>query len=187
MSDLEILREMIKDSARVDLVESYNGKSEVVLVESQQTNSSVTIYGLPETTIVIKADAFTSPNSVYKGLRGECKRADFIVVVSSEVTKTIVFIEMKAGKGETEAEIIKQLKGAKCFFSYCQEIGRSFWNEPSFLQGYNLRFVSIRESSIAKRSTRPNRQAAIHDQPERMLKLLGNRSLQFKILAGVNR
>jgi hypothetical protein len=187
MSDLEILREMIKDSARVEVAAGYDNKKQVVLTESQQADSSVIVFGLPEDTIVIKADAFVSPSFIFNGSQGECKRADFIIVASSEITKTIIFIEMKVGKGEAEAEIIMQLKGAKCFFSYCQEIGRSFWNEPSFLQGYNFRFVSIRESSIAKRPTRPDRQTAIHDQPERMLKLLGNRSLQFKMLAGVNR
>lgn len=186
MTDLDILRQMIKDSARIELVDSYD-KKKVELAESQQTNSSVTVLGLPDDTIVIKADAFASPKSVFNDLQGECKRADFIIVTSDGDRKTIICIEMKVGKGETEAEIIKQLKGAKCFIVYCREIGRSFWGAPSFLDDYTYRFVSIRESSIAKRRTRPDLQTGVHDQPDKMLKLLGKGSFQYNRLVGSSR
>ncbi len=67
-------------------------------------------------------------------------------------------------------EIIQQLKGAQCFLAYCQEIGKTFWNESDFLKKYKQRFVSIGHTSIIKRKTRITRESGKHDQPEKMLK-----------------
>ncbi|CCI34063.1 hypothetical protein [Microcystis sp. T1-4] len=70
--------------------------------------------------------------------------------------------------------LIKQLTGAKCFVSYCREIGRLFWNQPDFLQDYQYRFVSIKNISISKTTTsssKPSQKSEIHDQPEKMLKI----------------
>ena len=182
MPDMDILNQMIKNSAKVQLSEHY-GRRRVTLSEPQQRRSSTEIYGLPENAIVIKVDTFKSPDTVFAGSNGECKRADFVILSNAGVKKVIVYIEMKATKGPAK-EIIQQLKGAQCFISYCREIGTSFWNEPNFLKGYQNRFISIGHTSIPKRKTRIIRESGRHDQPEKMLKIDWPHHLQFNQLAG---
>lgn len=184
MGDIAILKEMLQDTATVPL-EERNHKKQVTLAEPAPANYSVTLYGMPneDEVIIIKADAFTSPNTVFKGKYGECKRADFMIIADTEKIKVILYIEMKAGKGDTEANIIKQLKGAECFVAYCREIGRKFWNQPDFLSNYEYRFVSIRDISISKKPTRTqSKQQAIHDSPEKMLKITSPNYLRFNHL-----
>jgi hypothetical protein len=91
---------------------------------------------------------------------------------------------MKAGRGGTEKEIIRQLKGAQCFVAYCREIGQSFWDHQNFLKEYEYRFVSIRNISIPKKTTRPSSRSPLHDRPDRMLKISSPKGLQFNHLAG---
>ncbi len=180
--DIEILRQMIKDRARMPLVDNY-GKNKITLTEPQQANALVTIFGVPDDAIVIKADTFRSPDTVFNGSKGECKRADFIIVADTGSKKVILCIEMKKKKGP-ENEIIAQLKGAKCFIAYCREIGRSFWDERKFLDGYAYRFISIGHISIAKGKTRMTRQTGVHNKPEWMLKIDRPHHLQFNHLVG---
>lgn len=187
MTDLDILRQMIKGSASVPLEDSNGRKKMVRLTEPQHRASVVIIAGLPDDAIVIKADAFTPPTSVFSDTKGECKRADFVVIADSGDKKVILYIEMKARKGGTETEIIQQLKGAHCFVAYCQEIGRFFWDAPTFLADYRYRFISVREISISKRPTRFDKKVDVHDRPDRMLKISGQRHLQFDHLAGRER
>jgi len=185
MSDIVILKEMIISTATVSL-ENHHAKKKVVLKEPPPANYDVIIYGMPEDdeVIVIKADSFKAPNGIFSGSKGECKRADFIVVSETDEKKIIIFIELKGGKGGTEIEIIQQLKGAKCFVTYCQEIGKVFWNHQNFLNGYMYRFVSIRNISIPKRPTRPLTPRDVHDRPDKMLKLSSPKGLQFNHLVG---
>lgn len=185
MSDIAILKEMIQESAKVPLVEDSYGKKKVTLKEPDG-NYSVTINGMPddEQVIVIKADAFTSPKAVFTGAKGECKRADFIIVADTETKKVILCIEMKAkAKTSPEWEIIQQLKGAMCFVAYCQKIGKEFWCVQKFLDAYVYRFVTIRNINIHKK---PTREAITddHDSPERMLKITSPHYLQFNRLIG---
>jgi hypothetical protein len=116
MPDINIFRELIKDTAIQAGNDSY-GKKQTMLTEPQCPGVSVTITGLPDNVIIIKADDFASPNSVFNGNHGECKRADFIIVADTGNNKVILCIEMKATKG-VEKEIIQQLKGAKFFVVY---------------------------------------------------------------------
>lgn len=182
MPDLDILHRMIKDVAKLSLDVSKE-KWHVTLTELQHPSSSVTIYGLPGNAIVIKADAFKSPDTVFAGSQGECKRADFVIVADSGNKKTIICIEMKATK-TSEKTIIQQLAGARCFIAYCREIGKTFWNKQDFLENYTYRFVSIGHTSIPKHKTRIDRLAGIHDRPDRMLKISAPHRLQFNLLAG---
>lgn len=181
MSDINVLHELVKDTAKVSLEDHYS-KKKVILVEQQSPSpSSITIYNVPENSIIIKADNFAAPVNVFNNMRGECKRADFIIVVDDERDKVILYIEMKAGKGNNP-EMIQQLKGAQCFVAYCREIGKSFWEQTDFLEGYAQRFISIVHTSIAKRPTRERSTDQTHDQPERMLKINGRAGLQFQKL-----
>lgn len=182
MPDLAILHQMIKDSAKVPLLDNHSKKS-VVLSEPQHPDSSVMIAGMPDNAIVIKADAFKSPDTIFNGSQGECKRADFVIVANTGNKKSIVFIEMKAKKC-SEKEIIQQLSGARCFIGYCQEIGKLFWKQPNFLAGYSFRFISIGHTSIPKRRTRIDPPTNVHDRPDRMLKISSPHRLQFDQLAG---
>lgn len=183
MSDIAILREMIQTTATVSL-EDYHNKKKITLEEPPPASYSVTIHGMPndDEVIVIKADTFSSPNSVFQGEHGECKRADFAIIADTENKKIIICIEMKAGQGGSEKEIIQQLKGARCFVTYCREIGQSFWGQQNFLDGYEYRFVSIRNISISKRPTRSSIQTPKHDQPDQMLKITSPKGLQFNRL-----
>jgi hypothetical protein len=183
MSDIAILREMIQTTATVSL-EDHHSKKKVTLEEPYPADYSVTIHGMPndDKVIVIKADTFSSPNAVFQGKYGECKRADFVIVADTGNNKVIICVEMKAGRGGSEKEIIQQLKGAKCFVTYCQEIGKSFWVQQNFLDMYKYRFISIRNISISKRSTRSSAQTPKHDRPEQMLKITSPKGLQFNSL-----
>lgn len=89
---------------------------------------------------------------------------------------------MKGGKGCTEKEIIQQLKGAQCFVVYCREIGRLFWNKKDFLEGYEYRFVSIKNINVNKRPTRPSTKKEKHDRPEKMLKIDSAKGVHFHML-----
>jgi hypothetical protein len=185
MSDIAILKAMIKDIATVSL-EDHHSKKQVTLTEPPPANYFVTIHGMPDDdeVIIIKADSFSSPNAIFKGDCGECKRADFVIVADVEPKKIILCIEMKAGSGGLEKEIIQQLKGAQCFVAYCREIGQLFWNQQDFLKDYVYRFVSIRNISISKQPTRISPKAVTHDRPDRMLKISSPHRLEFNYLVG---
>jgi len=183
MSDIAILKEMLKESITVSLEPPYGDK--VILKEPPPGNYSVTIHKMPkdDKVIVIKTDAFPSPKTVFANSRGECKRADFVIIANTEQEKFIVCIEMKAGKGGEPKEIKQQLQGSQCFVAYCREIGRVFWDKKDFLEGYKYRFVSMKNIRINKKPTRIN-QKEIHDSPERMLKISSPKYLNFKVLVG---
>lgn len=181
MSDIAILKEMIKETATIPL-EDHHKKKKVILREPPPANYSVTIHGMPndDEVIIIKADTFSLPNQVFQGNKGECKRADFVIIANTDTQKVILCIEMKAGKGGLEKEIIQQLQGAECFVAYCRKIGQLFWNNRNFLKDYNYRFISIKDISISKKPSRTK--ASIHDRPERMLKISSPDYLEFNHL-----
>jgi hypothetical protein len=178
---MNILSQMFKDAALVHLKEEY-GMPLVELSEPQAPDSSVTIRNLPADALVIKVDAFRSPDDVFKGGNGECRRADYVII--SVEKQCIIFIEMKRTKDEWN-QIVKQLLGAQCFVKYCQEIGKAFWNDNEFLKGYKSRFISIGHTSIPKKKTRIIRNAGRHDTPNRAMKIDWPNHLQFNKLAGL--
>jgi hypothetical protein len=184
MSDIAILKEMLKEEATVSLEGKLEGKRErhSVTLGEPQGNYSIKIDGMPkpDEVIVVKADIFSGPREVFIGSKGECKRADFVIIADTPTEKIILYIEMKLGKNDAKS-IIKQLKGAQCFVAYCREIGQSFWNQRDFLKDYSCRFVSIQKISISKKTTRFTAHP-VHDQPDKMLKLYHSRSFQFNSL-----
>jgi hypothetical protein len=184
MSDIAILKEMINEKATVPLYQN-NKKNQVILEETGTSKYSVTIYGMPnqDEVIVIKADNFTSPNAIFKGEKGECKRSDFVIIAATERKKVILCIELKATKDDNK-KIIQQLTGSKCFVTYCKEIGKAFWNQKKFLDKYQYRFVSIGYINIPKREIRAQQQNDIHDCPEKMMKISNSNHLAFNHLVG---
>ena len=185
MADLDILSNMIKDSAKVNLESrSDPDKASVTLKEPQSLTSEVTIYGLPPDAIVIKVDKFKSPDTILTEARGQRKRSDYIIVASKNNKKSILHIEIKTTKGNAK-DIIKQLKGSVCFVGYCKEIAKEFWHENGFLSEFESRFVGVtRTGSINKKRTRINKGNTPNNTPERMMKLSYPHKQQFNHLVG---
>jgi len=185
MTELDVLDRMIENSAKVDIKsKSDSDKASVTLKEPQSPTSEVTIYGLPLDAIVIKVDAFKSPDTILTEARGQRKRSDYIIVANKNDKKNILHIEIKTTKGN-EKDIINQLKGSVCFVGYCKEIAKEFWYENDFLSEFNPRFVSItRTGSINKKRTRINKENTPNNTPERMMKLSYPHKPQFNQLVG---
>jgi hypothetical protein len=179
MGDIEILSEMIKPTAQIKL-QGSSEKPRVMLQERQCPDSSASICNLPSDAMVINVDAFSSPNDIFIGSKGECKRADYVIISSKK--KCILYIELKR-INDNFGQIVRQLKGAECFLKYCQEIGKSFWKDKNFLNAYKHRFISITHTSISKRPTRITN-TIIHDTPENALKLAWPKDIQFNELIG---
>ena len=180
MSDMKILSELFLDLALVPLENEY-GKPIIKLQEAGVKGSVSYIRNIPSDAIVIKADDFPAPKTFFKGNKGECKRADFIII--SEQKKVILYVELKAAKKDA-SHIVKQLKGAACVVTYCKETGRHFWNKSTFLDGYAHRFIGMVNLSVSKRPSR-YKSASLHDSPESFLKISSPHNLQFNELAAV--
>lgn len=190
MSDLDILRRLIKDEALAPVEDNY-GRQALVLEEKggqPQHAYDIKVHGIPDDTIAFKADKFPAPNAIFRGDKGECKRADFIIIANAPTANWIIYIEMKRGRSDSSEEIVQQLKGAECLVAYCRAIGRTFWKESAFLneKGYQQRFVSIKNISVNKRPIWMPPKSGLHDNPEKMLKINspGQNRLQFNRLIG---
>lgn len=184
-SDLKVLQELVKKQAIVSLKSTSYSKKIITLKESSDGSQyAVEIKGIPKDAIAIKADMFPAPDHIFTCQRGECRRADYILVTSSDQGNFIVYIEIKKGRAKSK-EIIEQLKGAQCFIAYCREIGRIFWQKEDFLgTQYQSRFVSIREISLNKRPTmaQPEPPGSLNNTPEKALRIKGYDNLHFKKL-----
>ena len=185
MSDLDVLRELIEKKASVSLANTPYGKKAVTLKEAASPGNSpysVKINGIPKDAIVIKTDMFPAPDRIFMCRKGECRRADYVIITNSDQGNFILYIEMKKGTDKLR-KIIEQLKGAQCFIAYCREIGRVFWQQPGFLgANYQSRFVTIREIRINKRPTINRPQSSLNDNPEDVLKIKGKGNLRFREL-----
>lgn len=178
--DMEILAELIKKTAQVELKEE-NGKLYAILDEPQSPDSMVKIRDLPLDALVIKVDQFRSPEDIFNGTKGECRRADYVIISSEK--RCILYIEVKRTKDKWH-KIVQQLRGAECFVKYCQEIGKSFWKESSFLACYKHRFVSISCTSISidKKKTQIDKNSPIHDSPDTAMKIAHPKYILFNRL-----
>ena len=184
MNDITILQEMLSPGAQVPLQQTAEQCS--VTLRDKQAQTTVEITDLPDDSIVIRAETFKPPN-VFKGSKGERRRADFVIVSNTEDENWIICIETQAGTGKDAKHVEQQLRGAQCFIGYCKCIGKSFWQSGNFLDGYQYRFVSISGINISKQSTRfytprnqPRKQS--HDKPESFLEILERQSLYFNEL-----
>ena len=142
---------------------------------------------MPHDSIVIRAEDFEDPLTIFEGSKGERRRADFVIVSNEERGKWIICIEIEDSNYKGGAEIIEQLKGALCFVNYCKCIGKEFWLEKRFLDGYEYRFVCMAKINIKKRRTRsysPHMQSKgkLHDSPDVFLKISERLNLHFSDL-----
>lgn len=186
-NDLDILRELIRDDARAP-VKNNNGKATITLEESGRGRQdySINIVGAPSKTIAIALDKnFPAPEKIFNGGKGECKRADFVLITITENKKWIIYIEMKKSRPDDWKKVEGQLKGAQCFIAYCRSIGREFWDSQNFLENrnYKERFVGITNISVNKQRI-GQRRPRLHDRPSDMLRISGvsRRGLQFNKL-----
>ena len=188
MSDFDILRDLIWEEALASVEDEYGKKTIVLKESSNQSEYSLKTRNVPDDVIAFKADDFPPPNSIFKNSKGECKRADFVVIASDDKVNWIVHIEMKGGNTGSGKEIKQQLRGARCLVAYCRAIGQEFWQEPNFLEekNYQQRFISVKNIRIPKRPTRQGSKSGQHDTPENMLKIdgLARGRLQFNELVG---
>ncbi len=174
--------QMFKNTALVPLVEQHS-KYSVTLNELQVSGSDVKISGVPEGTLAIKIDKFSSPDKLFSGTNGECKRADFALIADNGKKKRILIIELKRGK-DSRSQIEGQLKGAACVIEYCKEIARTFYNCDNPLSSFEMRYVSFGRTSIAKKKTRIDRNTKIHNRPDRMMKISFTKNIRFNAIAG---
>ena len=173
MSDIDVLQELIDKQALVPLEETPCGKKAVDLVERDIRGKilySIKIKGVPNDTVVVKTDKFSSPEEIFACLKGECKRADYVIIANSGKANFIIYVELKKGRGNI-GKIINQLKGSECFISYCRAIVCKFWQQSDFLDQYENRFVTFRRIGNRKFKTRINPLSVLHDTPERMLRI----------------
>lgn len=144
------LNELLNPSVVIPLKKEYN-KNYCILNEAD-SDYQLTIKHIPDDAIVIKCDKFTSPNNFFKNSKMECKRADYAIVLINK--KTILYIELKRSKkSATSAEIVAQLKGAKCIIKYCACILTQFWGEND-LDNYQDRYYKYINKNTNKRPSR---------------------------------
>ncbi len=186
MTDMEILSEIFREAALVPVCEE-NKKQVVELIEraklpgGKEQEYRVKIQNLPSDALAIDLDRNFHVDCIFSGTKGECRRADYIIV--SEAEKCIVYIEMKYGTDKLKG-IVEQLSGAQCFMKYCQEIARVFWKAGgNFLYGYKSRFISFKHcGSINKKPGKDTPKRGRHDIPGNPLVLSYTPKIQFPVL-----
>ena len=188
MSDIDILKEMLISDAQIPLQQEGNQPPSVELIDTQ-ANTTVEIKGLPHDSIVVRAEDFEDPLTIFEGSKGERRRADFVIVSNEDRGKWIICIETQAGNYKGRREVIEQLKGALCFVHYCKCIGKEFWEWEEFLEDYQYRFISMADinSNKGTKKTRhysPHMQpiGRLHDTPDAFLKFLRSPRLHFSHL-----
>ena len=184
MNDIQILREMLTPDVQVTL-QSGQGRSSVQLTDLQ-SGATVEIKGIPPDSIVIRAEDFENPLTIFNGTKGERKRADFVIVSNDERgRKWLICIETQEMDAKLASHVIQQLKGAYCFISYCKCIGKSFWESEEFLDGYEYRFISIVDLNFnrSRRRTQPFHSIGeLHERPDVFLKISQSPIIYFRKL-----
>ncbi|MDE2644246.1 MAG: hypothetical protein OXI05_00195, partial [Bacteroidota bacterium] len=166
--DLAVFQELIKGEALVTVEKDPYDKNFLELNELGEGGSpgyKIIIRDTPEDTIAIKSDMFPSPEMIFRGDRGECKRADFVIVARDGEKNWIIYIEMKKGQPRSVREVRQQLQGSKCFIDYCRAVGQVFWGERGFLKDYQQRYVCVKNIGLDKRPTREPGNLPLHDSP----------------------
>lgn len=167
--DHKILSELIADNVIIPIVSSSSSSNEVILTENiDNTSYSIKIKGLPKETFILKADEFLALLNFFKGLQGECKRADYIILTNIKNQKIAIFLELKSGNPDNK-EIIDQLKGSFCLYKYLQKVGQIFCNYTDFLMDYEIKFAVIKEIpqkiKLKKRSPQFRRENLVSQIP----------------------
>lgn len=178
MNDIEILKEML--ILDVQILPQEDSSVELTDVKSKAT---LILKGLPKNSMVIRADDFQENLSIFKKLKMQPKRADFVVISNKGAKKWMIYIETQLRNWKKDVHVEAQLKGAQCFMAYCKCIGKSFWESKEFLEDYEHRFVSVTNVNLNKKGTRPDfipsSKNRLHNRPDAFLKISGISSLHF--------
>ncbi len=115
MNAIQILREMLKPNIQV-VLQSGQGRPSVQLTDAQ-FGTTVQIKGLPDNSIVIRAEDFENPLTVFNGSRGERKRADFVIVSNDENNKKwVICIETQEMDSKADGETLFKRENSVFFF-----------------------------------------------------------------------
>ncbi len=171
MSDLDILRALLRDEILAPASDTPRNRKALVLTEPRGQSYELRIIGAPYDTIAFRADEFPSPCHVFRGNRGERKRADYVIIANEDDRSWIVYVEMKGGSDGLAGEIAAQLRGAHCLVAYCRAIGRQFWRQAGFLaaENYHEHFVSVKNVGSNKKPSWPSPRTR-NDRPDTMWK-----------------
>lgn len=171
MNDLDILRALLKEEVLAPASDTQTNQKNLLLTEPRGQSYELRIIRAPYDTIAFRADAFPSPRHIFRGSKGERKRADYVIIANEDDRSWIVYVEMKAGNDGLASEIAAQLRGAHCLVAYCRAIGRQFWGESAFLEAgsYREHFVSVKGVGSNKKPSWPSPRPR-NDSPETMWK-----------------
>jgi len=186
MSQIEpLLEELFAANLYMSTFVEY-GRNCVKLKETRKNADlrEVTIMDLPNNSIVLNIEKFEQPKTLFKGKMGECKRCDYILVLTEEKQKILLFIEMKSGRLNM-AEIQRQFKGAECAIDYCDAVLNRFHAQDGFFKSYKKRFVIFYKPNLAKRTTQPFITSVKNDSPERALRYPSPHNPSIKKLLGL--
>lgn len=177
MIDTQVLKSLIKQSAKVSL-EGHYKKKKAVLHEYNTKDSTLEIYNLPDDAIIIGVDASFSNSKLFNGFKGECKRSDYIII--SEQKRVVLFIEIKKGD-PSDSNMIKQLKGSLCVFEYIRYVAREFFDQKDLLRSYKNRFIAFTHVNYNKKLTgnKKKQQKGSGRTPQDMKKIPGT-NVQFE-------
>lgn len=186
MSQIEpLLEELFAANLYVSTFVEY-GRNCVKLKETRKNASlrEITIMDLPKNSIILNVEKFEQPKTLFKGKIGECKRCDYVLVLTEEKRKILLFIEMKSGR-LNKSEVQQQFKGAECVIDYCDAVLDRFHAQDGLFKSYKKRFVIFYKPSIAKRTTQPFKTPTKNDSPERALKYPSPHNPSIKKLVGL--
>ena len=194
MSSLgEQLHSIIDDKVFAKLDETeVDGEKCLVLSESGQPNSQVTLLAIPDNLIVLKSDMFMpvllenpkrlSRGGMYQGPSffkqgsGAGKRADYILL--DENAKRVVFWELTEGS-KSRKEIQAQLTGAHAVLDYIRRVVAHFLGMDFELfigRGFSYHFAAACKTSYSMRK----RNTQFHPQVNGS----GNSEENFKKFSG---
>jgi hypothetical protein len=156
INELEILEKMILETARIKPKKEPKTRKWTAELAEPKAGYFVTIADVPGDAIIIKSDSFPAPDHIFTGNYGERKRADYIIISCTENKNYIICIELKGGTGNSK-EITQQLKGAACLADYCKSVGKRFWQKSDFLENHQFRFISVKNISLSKTTTKNRR------------------------------
>lgn len=182
MSDSSIMAALFTTDAIIQL-QYKNNRTFVLLTEKSAPKSIVKIYGLPKDAVVVKVDKFPAPETIFRGTRSECKRADFVII--SPKKRCILYIEMKLSKAKRK-DITSQLAGAAAVIDYCKAIVHGFWKKSTFLSDYQEHFVFFTKTGTSKQRTviSKRKPGDAHDTPENAANINTPNYTEFNKLVG---
>jgi hypothetical protein len=155
-----LFRAVISEHGRYSVHLKENGKHAKL--------KHVDIYGVHKDSILLKLDDIQQMKSLFKGLNGERRRCDYVLITLLDEEPLLVFFELKS-KVISRGDISRQFKGAMCLMDYCDSALHYFHESQEHLLGQCEKyFVVFYRPSIAKQPTRfrcPERVGTNPDDP----------------------